>query len=120
MVGVAEDGGDITETMSLIDWYNCLNGATGAKYDWSEAALKEEQRLQLIAALEAQVLQMYYTVPMLNSFSASLLSYKVDYISYEYNTFMGYGGLKYMKYNYTDEEWDAEVAKQNNQIDYKR
>ena len=120
MVGVGENGADITETMSLIEWYNCLNGLPGAKYNWSESNLKEEQRLQLIAALEAQVLQMYYTVPMLNSFSASLLSYKVDYISYEYNTFMGYGGLKYMKYNYTDEEWDAEVAKQGNQIDYKR
>ncbi len=120
MKGVGENGGDITDTMSLIEWYNCLNGIPGSKYDFSEAALKEEQRLQLIAALEAQVLQMYYTVPMLNSFSASLLSYKVDYITYEYNTFMGYGGLKYMKYNYTDEEWAAEVAAQNNQLDYKR
>ena len=120
MKGVGENGEDITETMSLIDWYNCLNGISGCKYDWSEATLKEEQRLQLIAALEAQVLQTYYTVPMLNSFSASLLSYKVDYITYEYNTFMGYGGLKYMTYNYTDEEWAAEVAAQNNEIDYKK
>ena len=120
MKGVGENGADITDTMSLMDWYSCLNGLEGCKYDFSEAALKEEQRLQLIAALEAQVLQQYYTVPMLNSFSASLLSYKVDYITYEYNTFMGYGGLKYMKYNYTDEEWAAEVEAQNNQLDYKR
>ncbi len=120
MKGVGENGADITDTMSLMDWYNCLNGLAGCKYDFSEAALKEEQRLQLIAALEAQVLQQYYTVPMLNQFSASLLSYKVDYITYEYNTFMGYGGLKYMKYNYSDEEWAAEVAAQNNQLDYKR
>ena len=120
MQGVGENGEDITDTMSLIDWYNCLNGLSGCKYDFSEAALKEEQRLQLIAALEAQILQMYYTVPMLNSFSASLLSYKVDYITYEYNTFMGYGGLKYMTYNYTDEEWADEVAAQNGQIDYKK
>ena len=120
MKGVGENGSDITDTMSLLEWYDCLNGQNNCKYDFSESALKEEQRLQLIAALEAQVLQMYYTVPMLNQFSASLLSYKVDYISYEYNTFMGYGGLKYMKYNYTDEEWDAELEKYNNQLDYKR
>ena len=120
MKGVGENGADITDTMSLIEWYNCLNGLSGCKYDFSEAALKEEQRLQLIAALEAQVLQMYYTVPMLNSFSASLLSYKVDYITYEYNTFMGYGGLKYMTYNYTDEEWAAEVEAQGGELDYKR
>ena len=120
MKGVGENGEDITDTMSLIDWYNCLNGISGCKYDWSEATLKQEQRLQLIAALEAQVLQTYYTVPMLNSFSASLLSYKVDYITYEYNTFMGYGGLKYMTYNYTDSEWADAVAAQGNELDYKK
>ena len=118
MVGVGPNGEDITETMSLIDWYNCLNGLEGCKYDWSEATLKEEQRLQLIAALEAQVLQMYYTVPMINSYSASLLSYKLEYITYEYNTFMGYGGLKYATYKYTDQEWEAAVAEQNGQLDY--
>ena len=120
MKGVGENGEDITETMSLMDWYNCLNGIAGCKYDWSEATLAEEQRLQLIAALEGQVLQSYYTVPMLNSFSASLISYKLDYITYEYNTFMGYGGLKYATYNFTDEEWAAEVAAQDGELDYKK
>ena len=57
---------------------------------------------------------------MLNQFSASLLSYKVDYITYEYNTFMGYGGLKYMSYNFTDEEWSAEVANAGGELDYKK
>lgn len=119
MKGVGKDGGDITETMTLMEWYNCLNAVEGCKYDWSENALEQEQRLQLIAALEAQVLQSYYTVPMLNSFSASMLSYKVDYITYEYNTFMDYGGLRYMTYNFTDAEWAAEVKAQNNELNYK-
>ena len=119
MKGVGENGADIEETMSLIDWYNCLNGAAGAKYDWSATALEQSQRLQLIAALEEQVLGAYYTVPLYNNFAASLLSYKVDYITYEYNTFMSYGGLKYMTYNFTDAEWEAEVAKQGGELNYK-
>jgi len=119
MVGVAEDGGDITATMDLITWYDCLNGNSGAPHDWSANALPQEKRLQLIAALEKQILQTYYTVPVSYSFGASLISFKIDYITYEYNTFMGYGGLKYMKYNFTDAEWEAEVAKQNGQLDYK-
>ena len=109
----------MTETMSLIDWYNCLNGLAGAKYNWSAAALPNAQRLQLIAALEKEVLQAYYTVPMYNQFDASLLSYKVDYVTYEYNTFMGYGGVRYMTYNYNDEEWAAAVAEQNGELNYK-
>ena len=120
MKGVGENGADITETMSLMDWYNCLNGLEGAKYDWSEAALPNSQRLQLIAALEGEVLKTYYTVPMYYSFAASLLSYKVDYISYEYNTFVGYGGLKYMSYNFDDAEWAAEVQAAGGEIDYKK
>ncbi len=119
MKGVGENGADITETMGLLDWYDCLNGAAGAKYDWSATALKQDQRLQLIAALEEQVLQVYYTVPLANSFSASLLSYKVDYVTYEYNTFMGYGGITYMTYNFDDEGWAAEVAKYDGQLNYK-
>ena len=117
MKGVAEDGGDITETMGLLDWYACLNG-TG-KYDWSSNGLEEAQRLQLIAALEKEVLKVYYTVPLANQFSASMLSYKVDYVTYEYNTFMGYGGFKYMTYNYDDAQWAAAVAEQNGELNYK-
>lgn len=120
MVGVGENGEDITETMSLIDWYYCLNGEPDAKYDWSSTALEESQRLQLIAALEQEVLKVYYTVPITYSFAASMLSYKIDYITYEYNTFMSYGGMRYMKYNYTDEEWAAAVAEQGGTLDYTR
>jgi oligopeptide transport system substrate-binding protein len=120
MKGVGENGADITDTMSLTDWYACLNGLEGCKYDWSEAALPNAQRLQLIAALEGQILQVYYTVPMYYSFGASLLSYKVDYITYEYNTFMGYGGLKYMTYNFDDAGWAAEVEAEGGEIDYKK
>ena len=117
MKGVGENGEDITETMGLLDWYNCLNGS--GKYDWSSNGLEESQRTQLIAALEEQVLGVYYTVPLANSFSASLLGYKVDYITYEYNTFMAYGGIKYMTYNFDDAAWAAEVAANNGELNYK-
>lgn len=119
MKGVGENGADITETMGLLDWYACLNGSEGAKYNWSATALEQSQRLQLIAALEEQVLKVYYTVPLQNEFSASLLSYKVDYVTYEYNTFLAYGGTKYMTYNYDDEAWAAEVAAQGGELNYK-
>ena len=119
MKGVGENGADITDNMSLIDWYNCLNGAASAKYDFSANALEQSQRLQLIAALEKEVLKVYYSVPLYNSFSASLISFKCEYTTYEYNTFMGYGGLKYMTYNFTDAEWAAAVAEQGGELDYK-
>lgn len=119
MKGVGENGADITDTMSLMDWYDCLNGNKGCRYDWSSNKLEESQRLQLIAALEREVLMAYYTVPISNQFSASMLSYKVDYITYEYNTFMGYGGMKYMSYNYDDAQWAKLIDDNNGQLSYK-
>ena len=119
MKGVGPNGEDVTAEMSLMDWYDCLNGASNAKYNWSSSALPESQRLQLIAALEKEILKVYYTVPTYNSFGASLHSRKFDYITYEYNTFMGYGGIKYMTFNYDDAEWHKYVQSQNGQLNYK-
>ncbi len=118
MKGVGENGEDITETMGLLDWYECLNGIAGAKYDWSSAALREEQRVQLIAALEKEILKASYTVPLYYNASPSFISYKVEYITYEYNTFMGFGGVKYMTYNYDDAEWSAYVEENGGRLDY--
>ncbi|MFA6889674.1 MAG: ABC transporter substrate-binding protein, partial [Bacilli bacterium] len=119
MVGAGEEGADITDTLSLLDWYDCLNGAQGAKYNFGSGALEEAKRLTLIAALEKEVLKVYYTVPLYNNFGASLISYKVEYGTYTYNTFMGYGGIRYMTYNYTDAKWTKLVSDNNGNIDYK-
>ena len=119
MVGVGEDGGDITDNMSLMEWYDCLNGNDGCKYNWASGVVEESLRLQLIAALEKQVLSVYYTVPIQYEFSASMLSHKIDYVTYEYNTFMGYGGMKYMTYNYDDAQWETLVHDAGGVLDYK-
>ena len=95
-----------TYTMCLLDWYDCLNGNTGCKYDWSSGSAPVEFRLRIIAALEKEILSTYYSCPITYRFSASLLSYKVNYISTTYNTFMGYGGIRYMTYQYDDAEWE--------------
>ncbi|MCQ2799131.1 MAG: ABC transporter substrate-binding protein [Bacilli bacterium] len=107
--------------MTIMNWWRCLNGAATqsdkVRKDWSEGMTAESTRLAIIAMLEEVVLTHYYTVPLLNDFSASLLSYRVNYATLNYNTFMGYGGIKYMTYNYTDAEWEAYCK--NNELDYK-
>ncbi len=104
-----------TAELDLMTWWNLLNN------DWQSGILNEEFRLELIAALEGVVLDHYYSVPVMYSFSASLISFKTDYITYEYNTFMGYGGIKYMTYNYDDTEWEAFVAENavNGELNYR-
>ena len=109
----AEDS--FTGEFSLMDWYTLLN------QNWQSGELKEEFRLELIAALEQAVLLKYYSVPVTYEFSASLISFKADYITYEYNTFMGYGGIQYMTYNYDDAEWAnfVNTNKKGGELNYK-
>jgi hypothetical protein len=105
------------EEFSLIRWYNILNGMDD-EYNWAAGQVEDNVRLTLIAALEKEILSVYYTVPLQNYYSATLISYKWEYASRDYNTFMGYGGLRYMTYNYTDEEWAQFCADNNYSIDY--
>jgi hypothetical protein len=103
-----DDGDENHEyTMALLDWYDCLNGIEGAKENWAIGEVDNDVRLRIIAKLEQAILEAYYTVPLYNNFTAQLLSYKVEFITKDYNTFMAYGGLRYLKYNYTDAEWAA-------------
>lgn len=105
-----DDNPDHSYTMSLIDWYNCLNGISENEdfpFDWSEGAVENDFRLGIIAQLEKAILTAYYTVPLQYNFSASLLSYKVEYKTRNYNTFMGYGGIRYLTYHYDDAAWEA-------------
>lgn len=97
-------------TMSLLDWNNCLQGLTTAKYNWGEGFLDNDERLKIMAAVEEAILNKAYSVPTVADYSATLLSNKVEYITRDYNTFMGYGGIRYMTYNYDDAGWEAVKA----------
>lgn len=105
-------------TMSLMDWYNCLNGLSDT-YVWASGYVPDSVRLALIAALEEVILEHYYTVPTVNQYTAELYSFKTEYITTTYNTFMSYGGIRYLTYNYTDGEWAAYVRGQGGTLDYR-
>ena len=47
------------------------------------------------------------------------MSYKCEYITYEYNTFMSYGGVRYMSYNFDDTEWTEWVKAHKGTLDYR-
>ena len=92
-----------TYTENLVWWYNALNGVDNPTIDFSQA--DPEIRLNILAAMEEAILLTYYVVPTTAQYGASLLSKKVEYISYDYNTFMGFGGIRYIRYNYDDLAW---------------
>lgn len=121
------DAAGETVTMSLCNWYYCLNGLATEKdapkkYNWDAGFAPADVRLKILAALEEQVIKKSYSIMLIGQYSGELQSPKFSQISYDYNTFMGYGGMRYLEVNYTDAEWTAYVKAHNNDLtaEYKK
>ncbi len=80
---------------------------------------KDNERLNILAAIEGAVLSTYDLLPINNESSAALKGMQIQYYTEEYVYGVGRGGIKYMTYNYTDEEWAAFVAEQGGELNYK-
>ena len=104
-------------TYNLEQWRLILQGKDGCPVNFKNFPM--EDQLTALGAVETAILKEYYSIPVFSRYSASLMGYKVDYVSYEYNTFMGYGGIRYMTFNYDDTAWAEFVASNNNILNYK-
>lgn len=114
-------------TMSVYNWYCCVNGVAESyeqeyTYNWGAGQIDESARLEVIAAIEELILGKYYTIVTTSSYSATVYSAKWSYISDDYNTFMGYGGIRYMTANYDDAEWIKYINSNNGNLssEYKK
>lgn len=109
-------------TMNLRQWSDALNGATvtvgGVDYNFGDGIADVETRLDILAKIESTVLMTYDYIPMLQDASMALLSKQVFYVVDEYNPIMGRGGIRYMKYNYSDAEWAEYVKAQGGELAY--
>ena len=104
-------GEPVTRTWQ--DWSRALVG-TG-----EFAGLPNEEKLKITATMEEEFLKFYYRIPLCGTTICSLLGYKVEQYTYDYNIMYGFGGFNLMTYNYTDAEWDAYVAEQGGTLTYK-
>lgn len=104
-------------TYNLEQWRLILQGQDDCPVNFKNFPM--EDQLAALGAVETAILKEYYSIPVYSRYSASLMGYKVDYVSYEYNTFMGYGGIRYMTFNYDDTAWAEFVASNNNILNYK-
>ena len=101
---------------------NDLTSDDGSKtleaYSCGAADENPSVRLDILSALEGAVLLNYNFVPIMDDASASLRGMQINYKTEEYIFGMGFGGVKYYTYNYSDAEWDAFVQQNNGTLDY--
>ncbi len=120
---------DGTYKASVWDWTTAIMGeeititntadGTTKSFSAGSASNDHEIRLDILAALENAVLETYDLIPMMDESTASLKGMQVKYYTEEYIYGVGRGGVKYMTYNYTDEEWTAFVKAQGGTLNYK-
>ena len=120
-------GAGETITMSIQNWYFCLNGLAETEnqaktYNWGEGFAPVEARLMILSALEEVTIKESRSVMLIADGGGSFLGAKFSYFSEDEHTFMGFGGLRYMEVNYTDAEWAEFVAQNNNDLstEYKK
>ena len=120
-------GAGETITMSVQNWYYCLNGLAETEkqaktYNWGEGYAPVEARLMILSALEELPIKESRSVMLIADGGGSFLGAKFKYFSEDEHTFMGFGGMRYMEVNYTDAEWAQFVAANNNDLsaEYKK
>ncbi|MDD5884958.1 MAG: ABC transporter substrate-binding protein [Erysipelotrichaceae bacterium] len=113
-----------TERKSFDAWYRAID--SGDEYNeakfgdevskddpnyeaWSET---HNKKLTVLAGLEAGILNRFEAVPLVARGTSSLLGFKVENATNTYVSLVGYGGIRFMKFNYTNSGWD-EYCKQN-------
>lgn len=118
-------------TYNVVQWFLILNGGATVWADdphagelakglpnWGSGKIAEELRVTILAELQKTVLSNYTTIPMSVDGGAQLKSYKINYGLESYNFFIGFGGIRFMTYNYSDVEWAAFVASQGGTLTY--
>lgn len=119
----------VTYEASILSWTKAIEGDTveitnvktgeTTKYSCTNESHSTEERIRLLAALECFVLKTYNMIPINNSATASMLSYKVSYGSDKYILGVGYGGVRYLTYHYTDAEWSEFIKLGEGSVNYK-
>lgn len=104
------NGEDVTMTWQA--WSQSMVG-TG-----QFAAADNKTKLEITAQMEELYLAKYYRIPLCSMTTCSMLAYKCDYYTENFNIMYDFGGLRLMKFNYTDDEWTDYVASQNGTLSY--
>lgn len=114
-------------TASVADWTYTISGqpitvtdADGNTKDFSAGVTDDnaQERFEILAALEGAILERYELLPLIDDSSAELKSMKINFATEDYVFGMGFGGIKYYTYNYTDDEWAAFIAEQGGTLTY--
>ncbi len=115
-------GAGETITMSVQNWYYCLNGLAESEnqaktYNWGAGFAPTEARLMILSALEELTIGESRSVMLIADSGGTFLGAKFSYFSDVENVFMGFGGIRYMEVNYNNADWADYVKSQGGNLE---
>lgn len=121
------EGAGETITMNVQNWFYCLNGLAETEkqevtYNFDKSHAPAQARLVILSALEEITIKESRAIMVIAESGGSFLGAKFSYITDQENTFMGFGGIRYLRVNYDDTAWAEYVAANNNDLtaEYKK
>lgn len=110
-------------TAPATDWLAMMNGQTrtvtapgGSATTF--AATEQTDRLAILSALEGAVLGNYNFIPIMDDGEGHLRGRQISYPTEDYIYPLGYGGVKYFTYAYSDRAWESYVSQSGGLLDY--
>lgn len=110
-------------TAPATDWLAMMNGQTRTVTapggsETTFAATEQTDRLAILSALEGAVLGNYNFIPIMDDGEGHLRGRQISYPTEEYIYPLGYGGVKYFTYAYSDQAWESYVSQSGGLLDY--
>ena len=99
--GVYDDAVKVNDTSSLTDEQKSQHDA------WSAV---HEKKLTILAGTEAGIVNRFEAIPIVARGSSSLNGFKVENATKNYINLVGYGGIRFLRFNYTNAEWKSFVS----------
>ena len=104
------DGNKITKT--YYKWYMALCDGDYSSADYNT-------RVTILASVEKGILEQYRAIPVRYHNASALNSHRIIEGSDHYiNALVEYGGIRFMKYSMSDDEWADYCKENNNQLKY--
>ncbi len=95
------------DTSSLTDEQKSQHDA------WSAV---HEKKLTILAGTEAGIVNRYEAIPIVARGSSSLNGFKVENATKNYINLVGYGGIRFLRFNYTNAEWKSFVSENHGNL----
>jgi len=122
-LNIDSDGDGIVETKSYDAWYKEMNNSliepeledtvTVDSPEYEEWSSIHEEKLNILAGIEAGILNRFEAVPLVARGTSSLNSFKIENATKNYVSLVGYGGIRFLTFNYDDAGWTSFLADSN-------